>query len=120
MSLLAFPQTINEDTKASDILFGAEAEAKLDRLETLAARFEVNLNRLWTATVILQAAAEKVVAVDKSYSEREAAGALGVGVSTLQGIRYRGEIGASCVGGKWRYTPADIKEYLDRQHTKSR
>uniref|UniRef100_UPI0035A86C6A helix-turn-helix domain-containing protein n=1 Tax=Mesorhizobium sp. LHD-90 TaxID=3071414 RepID=UPI0035A86C6A len=55
---------------------------------------------------------EKVL--EPPLSERHAALRLGVSVDTLQRIRKRNEISYRKIGGRVRYTLADLREFVER------
>ncbi|MCB1469510.1 MAG: helix-turn-helix domain-containing protein [Rhizobiaceae bacterium] len=49
----------------------------------------------------------------KPLSEKDASILLGVSIDTIQRIRKRGEIAFRKIGGRIRYTQADLAEYLE-------
>lgn len=48
-------------------------------------------------------------------TEKEAADSLGVSIDTIQRMRKRGDIAFRKIGGRFKYTAEDLREYIDNQ-----
>ncbi|MDB5478839.1 MAG: hypothetical protein JWM96_1334 [Alphaproteobacteria bacterium] len=117
MNVHQFPGKITSEATVADIVFDALTRDKLDRLDAALASVEKLERQLDTVIAKLGtlSAPERL-----SYSEEEAAAELGMKVATLQAKRRSGRIGATCIAAKWRYTPQDLTEYLNKSRVKPR
>ena len=53
--------------------------------------------------------------MEKLLTMKEVAELLQVSEKTVKRIMERGELAGAKVGRAWRFTPADVKDYVERQ-----
>lgn len=56
-----------------------------------------------------------LLAIPRLLTEQQTAEALGVSIYTVQRERKRGHLAGRLIGNRWRYTEADIVDYIERK-----